>query len=59
MGRHQVRSEYADDYKKTMVAHDAAIAGYLSHHGINDHQISQSFTAEKTDLNVVRGTELL
>jgi hypothetical protein len=39
----------AYDYKKAMIAHDDALAGYLSLNGVNNHQIISAFTSQKTE----------
>ncbi len=49
----------AGDYKKTMIAHDNAVAGYLSRNGMEDHQIIPAFTSQKTDIDAEAGSVLL
>jgi hypothetical protein len=37
----------AQDYKKAMVEHDYAVAGYLSGSGVDNGQIVTAFTSDK------------
>lgn len=49
----------ADDYKKAMIAHDNAVAGYLSGSGIDEHRVILAFTSQKTDRDRETGSALL
>lgn len=49
----------ADDYKKNMIAHDYAIAGYLSKNGVDDSLIVKAFTSEKSAKDTAAGSARL
>lgn len=48
-----------DDYKKVMISHDNAVAGYLSNNGVDNIKIVQAFIEQKTDDDIVSGSTLL
>jgi len=52
-----------EDYKREMIAHDYAIAGYLSRHlsenDLDQTQIVSAFTGERTDRDLAEGQALL
>ena len=48
-----------NDYKSGMLAHDNAIAGYMSQCGIDNNVIIKAFTADKSDENTKNGWALL
>ena len=49
----------ADDYKKEMIAHDYAVAGYLYRNGAPKTLTAAAFTAERTPGDVAAGQALL
>ncbi len=49
----------AEDYKKEMIAHDSAIAGYLYRNDGGKSPIAAAFTAEKTAGDLAAGQALL
>ncbi len=49
----------AQDYKKAMVEHDYAVAGYLSGSGVDNGQIVTAFTSDKTGADTKAGASLL
>lgn len=49
----------ADDYKKEMIAHDYAVAGYLYGNGLDESPTAAAFTAEKTPGDLAAGQALL
>lgn len=49
----------ADDYKQNMVFHDYGVAGYLSYGELEQANIAQAFTSEKTENDIATGRELL
>lgn len=49
----------AEEYKQNLIAHDAALAGYLSRNEVKGPQAARLFTAEKTLDDVSAGRELL
>jgi signal transduction histidine kinase len=51
--------QMAGNYKETMIAHDHAVAGYLSQSGVDNPQIIQAFTSKKTDTDKDTGMKLL
>jgi signal transduction histidine kinase len=54
-----VAKHMADDYKQNMISHDYGIAGYLTHGELEETNIVQAFTLEKTENDVETGQELL
>jgi signal transduction histidine kinase len=49
----------SDDYKKEMIAHDYAVAGYLSRSDLSESYIATAFTVEKTAGDISGGQEVL
>lgn len=49
----------AEDYKKDMIEHDYAVAGYLSGSGVDHRQIVTAFTSDKTVADTEAGASLL
>lgn len=49
----------ANDYKKEMITHDYALAGYWLRNDLNKSQITSAFTAGKTAADLAAGQSLL
>lgn len=49
----------SNDYKKEMIAHDYAVAGYLSRNSAEKSQIAPAFTKEKNAEDITTGQVLL
>lgn len=49
----------ANQFKESMIAHDYAIAGYMSKSGIDGQQIIKAFTSEKANADEETGSSLL
>ncbi|TEB13804.1 Sensor protein SrrB [Pelotomaculum sp. FP] len=49
----------AEDYKKAMIEHDYAVAGYLSRCGVDNSRIVTAFTRDKTGADAEIGSSLL
>jgi signal transduction histidine kinase len=49
----------AEDYKKNMIEHDNAVAGYLSRSGVDNSRIVTAFTGDKTGADTEIGLSLL
>ncbi len=49
----------AEDYKKDMIEHDYAVAGYLSGSGVDNSRIVTAFTGDKTVADTEAGASLL
>lgn len=49
----------AEEYKKDMIEHDYAVAGYLSGSGVDHRQIVTAFTSDKTSADTEAGAALL
>jgi signal transduction histidine kinase len=49
----------AEDYKKAMLEHDYAVAGYLSRCGVDNSRIVTAFTRDKTGADTEIGLSLL